>query len=160
MKSASGASMHLTKKSIENLEITGKRYSVFDDDLKGFGVRVGIKGDKSFYLLYRVGKGRSAIKRWLRLGSFPTMTVEQARQLAKLKSTHVALGEDPAEEVQAEKTALNVNTAFDLFFEQHGSKLKPNTIRTYRQIARDHIIPAMGKFKLDSIQYKHMALFA
>ena len=47
--------MRLTKRAIEALEATGKRYAAFDDDLKGFAVRVGISGDKSFYLVYRAG---------------------------------------------------------------------------------------------------------
>ena len=55
--------MKLTKISVEKLEATGKRYTQFDDDLKGFAVRVGISGDKSFYFVYRAGKGRGATLR-------------------------------------------------------------------------------------------------
>ncbi len=149
--------MRPTKRTVETLEIKGIRYEARDDSLKGFVVRVGAKGDKSFYFVYRAGKGRSAPLKRLRLGSFPTMTVEQARELAKLKSAQVALGDDPADEVQAEKAALTMNAAADLFFEQHGTKLKPNTIRTYRQLVRDHVAPAMGKLKVEAVQYKHIA---
>lgn len=84
-----------TKRAIEALEATGKRYAAFDDDLKGFAVRVGISGDKSFYLVYRAGKGRAAAKKWLRLGTFPTMTVEQARDIAKTKAAQVARAKTP-----------------------------------------------------------------
>ena len=52
--------MKLTKSAVEKLEVTGKRYNQFDDDLKGFAVRVGAGGDKSFYFVYRAGKGRGA----------------------------------------------------------------------------------------------------
>jgi len=40
------------------LEAADKRYSQFDDELRGFAVRVGTGGDKAFYYVYRAGKGR------------------------------------------------------------------------------------------------------
>ena len=47
--------MKFTKTSVEKLEATDKRYSQFDDDLKGFAVRIGTSGDKAFYYVYRAG---------------------------------------------------------------------------------------------------------
>ena len=130
--------MKLTKRAIEGLQANGTRYEVRDDDLKGFVVRVGISGERSFYFVYRAGKGRAAPLKRLRLGTFPTMTVEQGREIAKQKAAQVALGEDPAEQVKEGKTAPNVHEALEFFLEQHGAKLKPNTLRTYRQIANAH----------------------
>ncbi len=40
--------MKLTKTSVKKPEVTGKRYNQFDDDLKGFALRVGDGGDKAF----------------------------------------------------------------------------------------------------------------
>jgi len=73
--------MKLTKRIIEGLETTGRRYEVRDDDLSGFVVRVGAEGDKTFYYRYRAGKGRAAASRRLHIGTFPTLTVEQARDI-------------------------------------------------------------------------------
>ncbi|AMD90242.1 tyrosine-type recombinase/integrase [Desulfovibrio fairfieldensis] len=149
--------MRLTKRAIEALEATGKRYAAFDDDLKGFAVRVGISGDKSFYLVYRAGKGRAAAKKWLRLGTFPTMTVEQARDIAKTKAAQVAMGQDPAEQVKESKAAPTVKAALALFFEQHDPKIKPSTSAAYHRIAEQHVIPAMGNIKAKAVQHKHIA---
>ena len=149
--------MHLTKKIIEKTPITGNRYTLFDDDLNGFGVRVGSKGDKSFYLVYRVGKGRGATKRWLRLGSFPTMTLEQARALAKQNLAEVALGGDPADTIQKNKIALNVEAAMEIFFQDHGAKIKEKTLHDYRRMSNSFLLPALGKLKIESVQYKHVA---
>ena len=149
--------MKLTKRAIEGLQANGTRYEVRDDDLKGFVVRVGVSGERSFYFVYRAGKGRSAPLKRLRLGTFPTMTVEQGREIAKQKAAQVALGEDPAEQVKEGKTAPNVHEALELFLEQHGAKLKPNTLRTYRQIANDHAIPAIGRLKVTAVVHKHIA---
>lgn len=149
--------MRLTKRLIDALEATGKRYAVFDDDVTGFAVRVGVSGDKSFYLVYRAGKGRAATKKWLRLGTFPTMTLEQAREIAKHKTAQVAMGQDPAEQVKDEKAAPFIKEALALFFEQHGAKLKPATLRSYLLLAEQHVVPALGKLKIMAVQYKHVA---
>ena len=112
--------MHLTKRAIEGLKATDKRYTVFDDDLKGFGLRVGMTGDKAFYLLYRAGKGRCAQKRWLRIGSFPNLTVEQARAIAKAKLAEIALGGDSAKETQETKVEPILKDLIALFLDVHG----------------------------------------
>lgn len=149
--------MKLTKKAVEALQVTGKRYGVFDRDVTGFAVRVGASGDKSFYLIYRTGKGRTATKRWLRLGTFPTMSVEQARDIAKQKAAQVALGVDPAEQVSEDKVAPTVKTAFASFFEQHDTKIKSSTSAAYHRISEQYIFPAMGKIKVAAVQYRHVA---
>lgn len=149
--------MHLTKKAIEALEVTGKRYAVFDDDLKGFGVRVGTKGDKAFYLLYRAGKGRSAPKRWLRLGSFPSVTVEQAREIAKKKLGEVALGGDPAKDTQEAKDESTVGELLTEFFKEHGIKIKPKTSLLYHMLSERFIVPTLGKNKITAVQLKNIA---
>ena len=71
----------LTKTVVERLPMTSKRYEVRDTDLPGFLVRVGVDGSKSFYLIYKAGKGRDAQKKRLHLGSYPKITVEQDRAL-------------------------------------------------------------------------------
>lgn len=149
--------MRLTKRLVEALEVTGKRYTVFDDDVTGLGIRVGISGEKAFYYVYRNGKGRSATKKWLRLGTFPTMAVEQARTVAKNKAAQVVMGEDPAQEVKDTKNAFSIAQAMELFFEQHDTKIKEKTAKSYHSMAERFVIPAFGKYKIKDIAYKHCA---
>jgi len=151
--------MKLTKTAVEKLEVTGKRYNVFDEDLKGFVVRVGAGGDKSFYYIYRAGKGRGASLKWLRLGTFPTISVEQARQLAKEKGAAVALGADPAATVKEEKTALSIAEAMDAFQAEYVAKLKPSTIAFYKVVIENHLKPAMGKVRTKKFGYSDAARF-
>ena len=151
--------MKLTKTSVEKLEATGKRYSQFDDELKGFAVRVGMSGDKTFYYVYRAGKGRRAALKWLRLGAFPTITVEQARAITKKKAAAVALGADPAQEVQEGKVAPLVNAAIETFFTEHvKAKLKPTSSRQYRNLIDNNIAPAIGKLKVADVEHRHIAM--
>ncbi|MBT9748537.1 tyrosine-type recombinase/integrase [Desulfovibrio desulfuricans] len=149
--------MKLTKRAIEGLQANGTRYEVRDDDLKGFVVRVGVSGERSFYFVYRAGKGRAAPLKRLRLGAFPTMTVEQAREIAKQKAAQVALGEDPAEQVKEGKVAPTIKAALAVFFEQHDTKIKVSTSEAYHRIAEQYVIPNMGSLKVAAVQYRHVA---
>lgn len=149
--------MHLTKRAVENLEVTGKRYEVRDDTQTGFVVRVGVKGDRAFYYVYRAGKGRAAPLKRLHIGSFPNMTVEQARSIVKEKAAQVALGGDPAQETSEAKAALSVTTALNLFLQTHGTKIKSDTLKSYERMANSFVKPALGKYKVGEITHAHIA---
>ena len=150
--------MKLTKKNVESLEPTGTRYEVRDDELIGFSIRVGATGEKSFYLTYRAGKGRAAPLKRLRIGTFPSMTVEQARQIVKQKLAQIAMGGDPAQEVKEGKNAPLFHEVIETFLQEHvDAKLKPATQHQYRALAQNHLIPAFKKMKMADITYRHVA---
>ena len=144
--------MKLTKRIIESLETTGKRYEVRDEDLSGFVVRVGADGTKAFYYRYRAGKGRAATSQRLHIGTFPTLTVEQARDIAKQKAVIVAMGGNPAEEVREAKIAPFVKDALEVFFEQHvKAKLKASTGKSYSYLKNTYLTPILGKLKVEEV---------
>lgn len=150
--------MKLTKKSIENLAVTGKRYTVMDDEYTGFAVRVGASGTKSFYYWYRDGKGRAAPLRWYRIGAFPAMSVEQARTLAKEAAALVVSGKDPAGMRNTEKSLPTLTEALELFLQEHvAAKRKSNTHRLYRGLADQTLIPTLGKLKITAVAPHHVA---
>lgn len=150
--------MKLTKKTIEALESNGTRYEIRDEELKGFSIRVGVTGEKSFYLTYRAGKGRAAPLRRLHIGTFPSMTVEQARQIIKLKLAQIAMGGDPAQEVKEEKVTPFFPEVMEHFLKEHvEAKLKPSTQVLYRMVARKHAIPAFRRLKATEVAHRHIA---
>ncbi len=150
--------MKLTKKNVESLEPTGTRYEVRDDELIGFSIRVGATGEKSFYLTYRAGKGRAAPLKRLRIGTFPSMTVEQTRQIVKQKLAQIAMGGDPAQEVKEGKNAPLFHEVIETFLQEHvDAKLKPATQHQYRTLTQNHLIPAFKKMKMADITYRHVA---
>ena len=66
----------------------------FDDDLRGFGLRLRRSGDRSYWVQYAIaGKTRK-----LRLGSFAELDIGKARSSAKDVLARVRLGGDPASE--------------------------------------------------------------
>ena len=151
--------MRLTKTAVERLVTTGKRYEVRDDEVPGFLVRVGVDGSKSFYLMYRAGKGRTAPKKRLHLGAFPKITVEQARAAAKEKAAAVTLGEDPAERLREDKAAVSIAEALDAFQKEYVVKLKPSTISFYEVVIEKHLKPAVGKVRTKQLGYADVARF-
>lgn len=153
-----GAVLKLTKRSVDGLEVTGKRYTVMDDEFTGLAVRVGVSGTKSFYYWYRDGKGRAAPLRWYKLGSFPSMAVEQARTLAKEAAALVVNGKDPAGMRNVEKGMPTVAEALERFLEEHViAKRKGSTHVQYRGLADRSLIPALGKLKISAVSSVHIA---
>ncbi len=70
--------LKLSQRSVDAIDPTGKQFTVWDADLKGFGVRVNVSGSKAFVAYYRVN-GR---QRLVTLGRYGKLKVEQARRLA------------------------------------------------------------------------------
>jgi integrase len=91
----------LTKRVVTALGPKEKPYEVRDTDLRDFLVRVEPGGTKSFYLVYRLAGGRKGKRKRYRIGSFPSLSPDGARVIAKKVAGDVANGID----VQARRTA-------------------------------------------------------
>lgn len=65
-----------TQRTVEALKPKNKRFVVWDEETKGFGVRVNQDGSKTFVVEYFVN-GR---QRWLSIGNFGVLTTENARK--------------------------------------------------------------------------------
>ena len=103
------SSVRLTKTLAEKAEVRDTRYDIWDLELTGFGLRVEKSGTKTFIIRYRTdGGGRSAPRRFLTVGRFGTLTVEQARKRAKTLLGAAASGEDPAGDVQEKRREKTV----------------------------------------------------
>jgi hypothetical protein len=63
---------------VDTLEVTGKEYFVWDDEIPCFGVRVLPSGRKTYVIQYKVG-GRGGETRRKALGQHGVITAEEAR---------------------------------------------------------------------------------
>ena len=150
--------MKFTKRSLDAIKPTGKRQVFFDDDLPGLALRVSEIGRISFYYNYRIGKGRTATKKWVHIGSSPAWTPENARQKVKELAAQVTMGVDPADEAKVAKVALTVADVIQVFWLQHiSAKLKPSSQRLYSGIISKHIVPMLGKIKIREVTYRDVA---
>jgi integrase len=109
----------LTKSRIEKAKVlpgTGQ-IMLWDSIVSGFGVRCLPGGSKTFVFRYRPnGGGRSVNPRLLKLGAFPSISLDDARTAARIEAGNVAKGKDPAQQ-RAEERRRNRATLGKLLAE-------------------------------------------
>src|SRR5262249_44987390 len=109
----------LTKSRIEKVKVppsTGQ-IMLWDTIVSGFGVRCLPGGSKTFVFRYRPhGGGRSVNPRLLKLGAFPSISLDDARAAARIQAGNVAKGKDPAQQ-RAEERRRNRATLGKLLAE-------------------------------------------
>ena len=93
--------------SLKNLLAEKNQYEVWDERLPGLGLRVSPGGTKTWNLKYKMG-GKS---RRMKLGSYPALSLKDARAKAKEAFSVVAAGNDP----QAQKLVARETYASSLF---------------------------------------------
>jgi integrase len=96
----------LTKSRIEKAEVGpgAGQTMLWDSVVSGFGVRCLPGGSKTYVYRYRpAGLGRAANPRLLRLGAFPSLSLDTARAAARIHAGSVAKGEDPAKQRAQER---------------------------------------------------------
>ncbi|WP_342640472.1 tyrosine-type recombinase/integrase [Rhodoligotrophos ferricapiens] len=142
----------LTKKAVEALEApaTGQAF-LWDGELKGFGVRVTKAGVKTFIIQYRNAEGKS---RRINIGRFGIMTVENARDEAKIKLGAVAAGEDPADTDDDPHHQVTVSDLCDWYLTEaragrilgrRNRPIKKSTLAMDKSRIETHIKPLLGK---------------
>jgi integrase len=144
----------LTKRGVEALLPMAKDYFVWDDEIKGFGVRIMTSGSRTYQAQYRKG-GRT---RRISLGRHGNITTEQARLKAREVMGLVAKGDNPAEEIAQHRRAPSVGALCERFFETHVlENCKPTTQAEYRRCIENFIKPAIGAFRVVDVERKDVA---
>jgi integrase len=163
--------MPLTKRHIDSLvwRADGPGQQIlYDNDenlprgkeppLGGFGVRVYPSGTKTFVLRYRP-KGSGQV-RYLVLGKYGALTVDQARALARAAHSAAASGADPAgdrrKERERERVGERVKDLCSLYLANH-TKVRPNSRLEAERRIQKHIVPAFGARKVADLQRADVA---
>ena len=142
--------MKLSKKTVDGLEPSAKDFFEWDDDLRGFGVRVWPSGTKVYFVRYR----QNGKQRFFKIGTHGGVTPEQARKEAKIILGGVAAGEDPQEEKVTRRKSITLAELCDdylkatekgLIFGKGGKAKKASTLDTDRGRIERHIKPLLGK---------------
>jgi integrase len=94
--------MLLTKANVASLSLPAGKTDlvVFDDDLRGFGLRLRASGRKYWVVQYRIGRKQ----RRLNLGAVTRLSAEEARKEARKALSKVNLGHDPQSEKQVSRS--------------------------------------------------------
>ncbi len=140
--------MKLTKSRVDAIKACKSERLYWDNELKGFGLRVSPKGRKTFFVQYRSGKRTRRAK----IGTMGPLTPDLARLQARTLLGEVAGGDDPAEARRKRRLTPNVSALCDRFLDEHVSvHLKPQSQYNYGQVIRDAIKPAFGPLKIPDI---------
>lgn len=143
----------LTKTLLSGLPLPerGNRPVIYDTEVPKLAVRITHTGVRSFYVVKRMG--RSMV--WLKLGTFPDMTCEQARSEASKALGEFAKGQNPAEVKRAVKAEMTFGEAFEIYLDRKrkrdGSPISDKTKRDYKDLLRLYLDGIKQK-KLSAIE--------
>ena len=138
----------LTKTMIDRAEPGSQ---LWDSQVPGFGLRVTPAGNKSFIYQFRT---RSNEQGRIVVGSFPSMTVDEARKLAQEHRVAVDKGGNPSRERQGVRTAATFRDLANFYCDVYGPDrgLKPQTVKDARRLLDRFAIPQFGLRKVSDLK--------
>ena len=126
-----------------------KQVFYFDKSFPRFCLCVYPSGRKTFMVKYQNEYGKP---RWLKVGTFPIMTLEDARSAASELLHRVDKDkEDPAKTKKDKKNAKTVAELCDWYLEEGVGHKKQSTIKIDRSRIERHIKPLIGDEPIESI---------
>jgi integrase len=149
--------MKLTKRTIDAARPDGTDRVLWDDDLRGFGLRIKPSGLKSYMIQFRNRQGQS---RRLTVGQSGRLTPDEARREARRLLSDVERGLDPVERRAQERHAITVsdlcseylaNAEAGLIIGRRGLPKKASTLEIDRGRIARHIVPLLGKKPLKDL---------
>ena len=148
--------MRLSKRVVDSAKVEPKDYIIWDEELKGFGLRIFKTGKKSYMIQYRAA-GRT---RRLTIGGHGTITADEARKQAKKLLSDVSFGGNPSEDKRMFQDAPFMRDVCDRFIKEHVNvHLKPSTRRTYNISVEKQIKPKLGMYKVEALTRADVAKF-
>ena len=123
------------------------RIEYWDADTPGLGLRISDRGRRTWTLMYRV-KGR---QRRMTLGTYPSLSLADARKQARDHLRDVAHGKDPAAHKKAERHAETFADLAELYLEKH-ARPKKRSWETDRRMIQHDLNPAFGHWKISDIR--------
>jgi integrase len=127
----------------------GTRKDFFDETLTGFGLRVSAlgRGRKTWFLGYRInGRGRK-----FTIGTYPSLSLADARDRAKALLGDIAKGIDPMEIKHNDRKAETFQELADDYIEKHAKRETVSWHETRRKLYKD-VIPRIGARKAKEIK--------
>lgn len=121
---------------------------LWDDSVKGLGVRITAAGARAFVLDYRC----SGRQRRITIGSFPDWTVSAARDAAKRLKRDIDLGGDPMAKRHADRVAPTIEDLWERYRREHLPTKAPHAQRDEAGMWRRLVLPQLGKTRVAAIE--------
>ncbi len=131
--------------------------TIWDGEIKGLGLRVWASGARSYILKYR----RGGVQRWLTIGQHGDgWSPEKARKEAERLKGKIRDGVDPALDAKIEREADSFDAFADRYLADYAKNhKKASTVREETRALKNHIRPALGKYRVKDIQRGDIARF-
>ena len=149
----------LGKKSVDAAKPEAVAYRIWDTVLKGFGLKVSPGGLKTYFVWYRAGQGRGAVRREYTVARHGEMTPEEARAEAATVLSRVRLGDDPQKQRQRARAEMNVAALCDWYLKDGVALKKESTLASDRARIKAHIMPLLGKRPVSGVTTADVARF-
>lgn len=155
------ATDHISKRSVDALKGSDKDQFLWDDDVRGFGVKVTPAGKKTYIYQYRIA-GRAGSTKRATLGVHGSLTPDDARTAAKDAATLVARGIHPTDDKRAREIACKAKklsdeelgfSAYckDPYLKARKKELRPRSYEFLEAALRNHAMPVLGSKPLPEI---------
>ena len=141
------STFRLTKRLVDGLKVEEKDTIFWDRDLAGFGVRVHATGRK----LYVVQSRGPAGLKWVTLGPYDGISIEERRREAAEVIDRIKRGEEPIPPKPAPKPTV-ADLAARCLSVDFGVRCKPATVKSYKMALNRHILPTFGKLLLEKVE--------
>ena len=139
-----------TKAAIEAMDLPEKRTDFRDTATPGLTLRVSPHGRKVFYFYRKIGGRQERVK----IGQFPTISVDAAQSWVKELAVDVIRGINPAELKRKVKAEPTLKESFEDFIKlkrnSRGQPLSDATIISYRTTFDKHLAK-IGKLKISKV---------
>ena len=138
----------ITKRTVDALEPRDREHVLWDDEIKGFGVRVRPSGRKTYIVKYR-DRGR-AVK--VTIGPHGAISPAAARARAAEIVTAARTGKDLSGRDLRDAKAPTVAELGRRFLDEYVTDhCKPNTKRQYRKMIEGYILPRLGTRRVPDV---------
>ena len=129
------------------------RVEYWDEEVKGLGLRVSSSGRKTWVLMYRV-RGDKRLRR-ASLGTYPTISLADARDRARDDLRAAAKGHDPAAERKAGREAETFGELAEEYIERYAKKRKKSWYKDQQALDRD-LLPRFRRRKAAGIKRREV----
>src|ERR1700722_11691236 len=133
--------LKLTKRNVDSLKPAAERFTAWDSDVKGFGLRITPTGGRVYVLKYRI----PGAQRWFTVGRHgPPWPPDGARREAVRLLGEGARGHDPAEKRSVDRKAMSFADCGDLYFSESVAHKKTSTLHVDHGRFKLHLRPLLG----------------
>jgi Arm DNA-binding domain len=146
--------IRISKRTVEALEPQDRDVDHYDEDLKGFGIRVRPSGRRTYFVMMR----HRCVMRRFAIGSHGAVTAEAARLKAKQIISDLAIDKNPTGVEDAVRNSVTVRSLGERFIDEYvPCHLKPSTQGEHKRCVEIFINPEIGTMKLVSVERTDIA---